>query len=102
LGGKATNPKQPLSFLSNTSIEKPLHLFPSLPMNLREESPTMQVSVDVTDDMRREAEARGLPIIDYIEFLIDKGRKSLGEGATLSNAMERIRALSSKSTASKS
>ncbi len=56
----------------------------------------MQVSVDVTDEMRREAEARGLPIIDYVELLIDKGRQSLGEGTALLSAMERIRALSSK------
>jgi hypothetical protein len=62
----------------------------------------MQVSVDVTDEMRREAESRGLPIIDYVEFLIDKGRKSAGEGAAVSSAMERIRALSSKSTPSRS
>jgi hypothetical protein len=62
----------------------------------------MQVSVDVTDEMRREAETRGLPIIDYVELLIDKGRKSMGEGAAVSSAMERIRALSAKSTSTKS
>ena len=33
----------------------------------------MQVSVDVSDAMRREAESRGLPIIDYIELLVEKG-----------------------------
>jgi hypothetical protein len=70
-------------------------------MNLREESLTMQVSVDVTDEMRRDAESRGLPIIDYVELLIDKGRQSMGEGAALSNAMERIRALRSKDTPSR-
>jgi hypothetical protein len=37
----------------------------------------MQVSVDVTDEMRREAESRGMPIIDYVDFLIAKGRPGL-------------------------
>ena len=53
----------------------------------------MQVSVDVTDEMRREAEARGLPIIDYIELLMEKGRAALNTGTAVSSAIERIRAL---------
>jgi len=32
-------------------------------MNLKEESLTVQISVDVSDQMRCEAESRGLPII---------------------------------------
>ena len=40
----------------------------------------MQVSVDVSDDMRREAESRGLPIIDYVELLVEKGRQAMGRG----------------------
>lgn len=40
----------------------------------------MQVSVDVTDEMRREAESRGLPVIDHIELLIEKGRSALSGG----------------------
>jgi hypothetical protein len=71
-------------------------------MNPREESLTMQVSVDVSDAMRREAESRGLPIIDYVELLVEKGRQAMGEGAVLSSALERIRALSSKDTSSRS
>ena len=59
----------------------------------------MQFSVDVTDEMRREAETRGLPIIDYVELLIEKGRHSLTEGAVFSNAIERIRALRGNGTA---
>ena len=53
----------------------------------------MQVSVDVTDQMRREAEARGLPVVDYVELLIEKGREALEGSAAFSSALERIRAL---------
>jgi hypothetical protein len=55
----------------------------------------MQVSIDVTDEMRREAEARGLPVVDYIELLMEKGRETLDGSAALSTAIERIRALRS-------
>lgn len=51
----------------------------------------MQVSIDVTDEMRREAEARGLPVVDYIELLMEKGRETLDGSAALSTAIERIR-----------
>jgi len=53
----------------------------------------MQVSIDVTDAMRREAESRGLAVVDYIELLIQKGRETLDGSAALSTAIERIRAL---------
>jgi hypothetical protein len=89
-------------YLLESCIGNPLHLFSSLPMNPREESLTMQVSVDVSDAMRREAESRGLPIIDYVELLVEKGRQAMGEGAVLSSALERIRALSSKDISSRS
>ena len=56
----------------------------------------MQVSVDVTDEMRREAEIRGMPVIDYLDLVIVKGRHALNEGPTLSSALERIRALRGK------
>jgi hypothetical protein len=59
----------------------------------------MQVSVDVTDEMRREAESRGMPIIDYVDFLIAKGRQAIVEGKAVSSAIERIRALRPKVTA---
>jgi hypothetical protein len=55
----------------------------------------MQVSVDVTDAMRREAESRGLPVVDYIELLMEKGRAALSGGAAVTSAIERIRALRS-------
>jgi hypothetical protein len=53
----------------------------------------MQVSIDVTNEMRREAESRGLPIIDYVELLIEKGRQAMPADASVSSAIERIRAL---------
>ena len=55
----------------------------------------MQVSVDVTDDMRREAESRGLPVVDYIDLLIQKGRQTQEGSAALTSAIDRIRALRS-------
>ena len=62
----------------------------------------MQVSVDVTDEMRREAESRGMPIIDYVDFLIAKGRQAIMDGAAVSSAVERIRALRPKTEAQRS
>jgi hypothetical protein len=53
----------------------------------------MQVSVEITDEMHREAEIRGIPVIDYLDLVILKGRQYLNESPVLSNAMERIRAL---------
>lgn len=53
----------------------------------------MQVSVDVTDEMRREAESRGLPVVDYIELMIQKGREGSNGESAMSSAIERIRAL---------
>ena len=53
----------------------------------------MQVSVDVTDEMRREAEARNMPVIDYVELLIGRGRRVLDDDPAFVRAMERIREL---------
>lgn len=53
----------------------------------------MQIAIEVTDDMRREAEARDLPVIDYVEMLMDKGRQALQEDLAVISAIERIRAL---------
>ncbi len=53
----------------------------------------MQVSVDVTDEMRREAEARNMPVIDYVELLISRGRRMLDDDPAFARAMERIREL---------
>jgi len=56
----------------------------------------MQVTVTVSDVVVREAGARGLPVVDFIESLIDRGM--LGsletkERPVLNSAIERIRAL---------
>jgi hypothetical protein len=53
----------------------------------------MQIPVEVTDEIRREAETRGLPVIDYVELLVNRGRRALQDETTLSGAIERIRAL---------
>ncbi len=53
----------------------------------------MQVSVEVTAEIRSEAEARGLPIVDYIEMLIARGRQALQGSENVSSALERIRTL---------
>ena len=53
----------------------------------------MHVSVEVTDLMRREAEQRGLPIVDFVEMLVGKGMEVLLDNATVVSAIDRIRAL---------
>jgi hypothetical protein len=65
-------------------------------MNLGRGAAPMQVSVQITDEMRREAEIRGIPVIDYLDLVIAKGRQFLNEGPALTSAMERIRALRGK------
>ena len=55
----------------------------------------MQVSVEVTDEMRREAEARGLPIVDFVENLVARGLEDLRDRSQVNSAIERIRALRS-------
>ena len=49
--------------------------------------------MDVTDEMRRDAEARGRPVVDYVELLLAKGRQAQREGGAVSSAMEKIHAL---------
>ncbi len=53
----------------------------------------MQVPVDVTEEMRREAESRGIPLVDYVDMLISRGRQALQEEGSVTGAIERIRAL---------
>lgn len=73
-------------------LQVPFNLYPFAPMNCR--GPIgMQVMVDVTDEMRREAEARGLAVVDYVELLLAQGRDRLNQGSSVSGAIERIRAL---------
>ncbi|MGA9669940.1 MAG: hypothetical protein WBQ94_12070 [Terracidiphilus sp.] len=68
-----------------------------LPMNLAGELAKMQITVTVSDEIVREAGARGLPVIDFLESLIDKGFSAAKERPVLTSAMERIRALHSAS-----
>lgn len=53
----------------------------------------MQIPVEVTEQMCREAESRGLPMIDYVELLLARGRRALQDEDVLNSAIERIRAL---------
>jgi len=55
----------------------------------------MQITVTVSDEIVREAGARGLPVVDFLESLIDKGFSAAKERPVLTSAMERIRALRS-------
>jgi hypothetical protein len=57
----------------------------------------MQITITVSDVIVREAATRGLPVIDFVESLIDKGMIEQKERPVLHSAIERIRALSSKS-----
>jgi hypothetical protein len=68
-------------------------------MNLKRRAPTMQVTVTVSDAIVREAGTRGLPVIDFVESLIDKGMMSTQGRPVLDSAMERIRALRQAATA---
>jgi hypothetical protein len=64
-------------------------------MNPAGELPAMQVTVTVSDAIVREATVRGLPVIDFVESLIDKGLLAALERPVLDDAIERIRALRS-------
>jgi hypothetical protein len=61
----------------------------------------MQVTVTVSDIIVREAGIRGLPVIDFVESLIDKGMSAAQGRPVLDSAMARIRALRSAAAASK-
>ncbi len=61
----------------------------------------MQVTVTVSDAIVREAGAHGLPVVDYIESLIDKGMNASKGRPVLEGAMERIRALRESTQGSK-
>jgi hypothetical protein len=64
-------------------------------MNPAGESPTMQVTITVCDSIVREAGVRHLPVVDFVESLIDKGMNATKERPVLNSAIERIRALRS-------
>jgi hypothetical protein len=70
-------------------------------MNPLGEMPTMQVTVTVSDAVVREATAHSLPVIDFVESMIDKGMSATSELPVLDNAIERIRRLRSGTPASR-
>jgi len=55
----------------------------------------MQITITISDAIVREAGTRGLPVIDFVESLIDKGMVEQKERPVLNSAIERIRALRS-------
>jgi hypothetical protein len=55
----------------------------------------MQITVTVSDELVREAGARGVSVLDFIETLIDNGMSAVKERPVLNSAMDRIRALRS-------
>jgi hypothetical protein len=55
----------------------------------------MQITITVSDDMMRAAQARGLSLQEFVESLIDKGFSASQEKPVMSTAIERIRALRS-------
>jgi hypothetical protein len=61
----------------------------------------MQVTVTVSDTIVREAGVHGLPVIDYVESLIDRGQAAATAPPVLSSAIERIRALRSEVSSTK-
>ncbi len=72
----------------------PLFFAPCAPMNCAgDRTKNMQITVTVSDEVVREAGVRGLPVVDFVEMLIDKGRQASSERPELESAMERIRAL---------
>lgn len=61
----------------------------------------MQITVTVSDSIVREAASRGIPAVDFVESLIDKGMATVIERPELSSAIERIRALRAGEAVSK-
>ena len=58
----------------------------------------VQISIEVTEEMRLAAESRGLPLVDYVEMLMARGRQAIEEAPAVSSAIERIRALRAGTT----
>jgi len=55
----------------------------------------MQITLTISDDIVREAGVRGMPVIDFVDSLIDKGLAQSKARPVLNSAIERIRALRS-------
>lgn len=61
----------------------------------------MQVTVTVSDAIVREAAARGLHVVEFVESLIDKGKLAPAEAPVLDSAIDRIRSLRAGTQSSK-
>jgi hypothetical protein len=57
------------------------------PMNENGGTVTMQITITISDAIVREAGTRGLPVIDFVESLIDKGLVEQKERPVLNSAM---------------
>jgi hypothetical protein len=55
----------------------------------------MQITVQISEEIRLAAEARKIPVVDLVEELISKGLNSQRAQPTVTSAIERIRALRS-------
>jgi hypothetical protein len=84
-----------------TCFEPCLLLRFDTPMKPGGEAPTMQITVTVSDAIVREAAARSLPVVDFVESMIDKGMSAAAEPPVLDSAIERIRRLRAGAPASK-
>ncbi len=62
-------------------------------MNRAGEFKAMQVTVTVSDALLREADRRGMPVVQFVESLIDKGMTAGAEAPVLDSAIDRIRRL---------
>ncbi|MGA2673526.1 MAG: hypothetical protein ABSE99_09870 [Terracidiphilus sp.] len=61
----------------------------------------MQIAITVSDEILREAESRGIPVIDFVESLITRGMEVALDRNSVASAIQRIRALRSTASASK-
>jgi len=59
----------------------------------------MQVTVEISDEISKEAASRGIPVIDFVEMLIGRGLDAIIDRGSLNDAIERIRALRSSTAA---
>jgi post-segregation antitoxin (ccd killing protein) len=53
----------------------------------------MKIEVTISDDIVREAQARGLNVQEFVESLLDKGLAVVQQSPNMNTAIERIRAL---------
>jgi hypothetical protein len=67
----------------------------NLPMNPQGAWQTMQITVQVPEEVRLAAEARQIPVIDLVEELMMQGMEAVKARPAVLSAIERIRALRS-------